>query len=317
MSFAMSVPDWNSLDSVRRVHSDLEAAALVFFALLVLFDVLAHLSKDKPGEMLLEKIALVFFGLAVLAEIAAYPYGHRNDTLSGKIIVSLDAKAQEADVKAKEAVADASTALSLGKDALTKAAAAQRSLAVAEKDAKKAQTAASNALALADAARKQSNAARSQADAARKEADSFERDIVSAKEQAAKAESHLAEAMKRATALTAQLDRLTTPRSLPHSPQVIASLKPFKDTEYMFTKVCADTECVNLLRDIDTVLELAGWKRVKSPHTLPGLVLWGGPKSDDGAGIDLEPATVVSVESKIPERTNLHWRASRHTSARQ
>jgi len=149
------------------------------------------------------------------------------------------------------------------------ASAAQR--ARAESD--KAMTSASNALSLADGARK--------------EADSFEKDIGSAKKQAADAESHLAEAMKRATALTAQLDRLTTPRSLPHSPQVIASLKPFKGTEYMFTKVCEDTECVNLLRDIDSVLGLAGWTRVKSPHSFPGLVLWGDPKGDDGAGIDL------------------------------
>jgi hypothetical protein len=72
----------------------------------------------------------------------------------------------------------------------------------------------------------------------------------------------------------------------------------------MFTKVCQDTECVGLLRDIDSVLGLAGWKRVKSPHSFPGLVLWGDPKSDDGAGIDLEPGTKVSIESIIPDINN-------------
>lgn len=152
------------------------------------------------------------------------------------------------------------------KDALAKAQAAQRELAHAEADAAKAQTLASKALSTAN-----------------------------------KAESHLADTMKRANALTAQLDRLTTPRSLPHSPQVIASLKPFKDTEYMFIEVCSDTECVNLLRDIDSVLGLAGWKRVKSPHRFPGLVLWGDPKGDDGAGIDLEPGIKVSIESTVPD----------------
>ena len=46
----MSIPGWDSLDSVRRVHSDLEAAALVFFALLVLFDVLAHFSQGEASR---------------------------------------------------------------------------------------------------------------------------------------------------------------------------------------------------------------------------------------------------------------------------
>jgi hypothetical protein len=97
MLFAMILPDWNSLDSVRRTHSDLECAALVFFALLVLFDVLAHLSDgNKNREKLFERIGLCCFAVAVLAEIAAYPYGQRNDALSAQVIVSLDAKAQDA-----------------------------------------------------------------------------------------------------------------------------------------------------------------------------------------------------------------------------
>ena len=62
MYLAIFLPDWNSLDSVRRAHSDLEATALVFFALLVVFDVLAHLSsEDKKRETILEKIALCCF----------------------------------------------------------------------------------------------------------------------------------------------------------------------------------------------------------------------------------------------------------------
>jgi hypothetical protein len=79
MHCAILIPDWNSLDSVRHVHNVLEAAALVSFALLVLFDVLAHFSEDKKKERLLEKIGLYFFAVAVLSEIVAYPYGQRND----------------------------------------------------------------------------------------------------------------------------------------------------------------------------------------------------------------------------------------------
>lgn len=115
--FAMLFPDWNSLDSVRRAHSELEAAALIFFALLVVFDVLAHISEDKRNEKLLEKIGLCFFGLAVLAEIAAYPYGQRNDALSAQVIGSLDIKAQRATDNASKALTDSSIALSQATDA--------------------------------------------------------------------------------------------------------------------------------------------------------------------------------------------------------
>jgi hypothetical protein len=97
MHFVRIIPDWNSLESVRHAHSRLEATALVFFALLVVFDVLSHLSDDnKIRERIFEKIGLCFFAVAVLAEIAAYPYGQRNDTLSEQIIGSLDVKARDA-----------------------------------------------------------------------------------------------------------------------------------------------------------------------------------------------------------------------------
>ncbi|PYY10967.1 MAG: hypothetical protein DMG61_20370 [Acidobacteria bacterium] len=103
MHFATMIPNWNSLESVRHAHSDLEAAALVFFALLVFFDVLAHFSEDKNRERLLEKVGLCFFAIAVFAEIAAYPYGQRNDTLSEQIIGSLDTKAKDAFTNASNA----------------------------------------------------------------------------------------------------------------------------------------------------------------------------------------------------------------------
>jgi hypothetical protein len=73
MPFAMFIPGWNSLDSVRRVHSDLELIAVVFFALLVLFEVLAFLEKEHTKKTLLEKIGLWFFAVAVLAELMLLP----------------------------------------------------------------------------------------------------------------------------------------------------------------------------------------------------------------------------------------------------
>ena len=126
MSFPMFIPGWNSLDSVRRVHGDLELIALVFFALLVLFEVLAFLEKEHTKKILLEKIGLWFFAVAVLAELIAYPYGQRNDTLSGQEIGSLDIKAQRAADNASKAVADSSTAISQAKDAAGAAATAKK-----------------------------------------------------------------------------------------------------------------------------------------------------------------------------------------------
>ena len=121
MLFARFIPDWNSLDSVRRAHSDLELAALAFFFLLVLFDVLAHLSDDKNRERLFEKIGLWFFAIAVASEIAAYPYGQRNDTLAGAQIGSLDAKANDASEKAAKAVKDSDDAETKSGNALDQA----------------------------------------------------------------------------------------------------------------------------------------------------------------------------------------------------
>lgn len=103
MHFASCFPDWNSLDSVRRAHSDLEAAALIFFALLVVCEALAHLSDDKKAERRFDKIGIVFFALAVLAEIAAYPYGQRNDTLSDQAMASLQTSARDANDRATAA----------------------------------------------------------------------------------------------------------------------------------------------------------------------------------------------------------------------
>lgn len=78
--------DWNTVESVRTVHSFLEGWALVFFALLVLFDVLAHLTEDEHREQsrTFERIGLWCFGVAVIAEIFAYPYSRRNDALSSQ-----------------------------------------------------------------------------------------------------------------------------------------------------------------------------------------------------------------------------------------
>jgi hypothetical protein len=102
------------------------------------------------------------------------------------------------------------------------------------------------------------------ANGARQEADSFEKDIKSAKTKADAAESHLNEALQRAADVTAELKRLTTPRRLPHTAQVVSPLKIFRGAEYLFIGTRGDTECFDLVKDIDAVLRSAEWKRVKS-----------------------------------------------------
>lgn len=249
--FASVLPNWNSLESVRRTHSALEAGALVFFALLVVSEALAHLSADKKKENIFDRIGICFFAIAVLAEIAAYPYGQRNDALSERIIGSLDEKARRADSNASKALTDSGTALSQAKDAITKTGIAEGAMKTAAKEALEAQTAASNALSIAHDARQ--------------EADSFEKDILSAKTQAADAESHLADALGQAAQATEELRRLKLPRSLTNATTLATGLRAFKGTEYTVIGCFQDQESIGLLVQIDEVLKNAGWTRVKPP----------------------------------------------------
>ncbi len=111
------LPDWNSLDSMRRAHSDLEAAGLLFFALLVLMEALAHTSKDDKRKHLLDTIGIWFFAIAIVCEIAGYKYGQRNDDLSGEKIKSLDTEAGDALKKASDAHTLAQSASDIAKPA--------------------------------------------------------------------------------------------------------------------------------------------------------------------------------------------------------
>jgi len=133
---AIIFPDWNSLESVRRTHSNLEVAALVFFALLVVFEALSHRTDDKKKAHVLDTFGIVFFAIAVLAEIAAYPYGQRNDELSQLVIISLDAKAQDASDAADRAKTAADGAATKAESVSKKADQAQLTLDAVGRKAK-------------------------------------------------------------------------------------------------------------------------------------------------------------------------------------
>ena len=114
-------PNWDSLDSVRRAHSNLELAAIVFFALLVVMEALAHNSKADKRKHRFDSIGIWFFALAVICELSAYRYGQRNDELSGGVISSLDTKATNASGKAAKALWDSETAMQKAHEADAKA----------------------------------------------------------------------------------------------------------------------------------------------------------------------------------------------------
>lgn len=223
-------PDWNSIDSVRRAHSNLEITALIFFALLVIAEVVAHLAKTDRIKHAFETAGIVLFAIAVSAEIAAYPYGQRNDTLSEHAIVSLDNRAQSA-------LTASGTALNLS----------------------------SEAKANSNAASQLANDAGKTASGARLEADTFERDITTARKEAADAKVELAAALRRAAAaeegnarLTEQLaDRVLSESQLKF---IARKLAPYKPQEYEITAYWSSPESLSLANQIHSALHAgAGW----------------------------------------------------------
>ena len=142
-------------DAVRRIHSRLELAAIVFFLLLAFFDALAHWTKDKDKEHKFGAIGIVFFFIAVACEFAGYAYGQRNDALSESVIVSLDAKAQHADDVASDAETKSGIAKGSADTALSTASAAMEKANSVLDVANKAGDSARNALFVAGDAKTQ------------------------------------------------------------------------------------------------------------------------------------------------------------------
>lgn len=122
-NFALLLPNWDSLDSVRGAHSHLELWSIQLFAILVVCDVIAHLIQYNHRETakIAERIGLVCFTLAVIGELGAYEYGQRNDELSGRQIASLDTLAKEAETSAREAKTKADEAKTTAAESKTKA----------------------------------------------------------------------------------------------------------------------------------------------------------------------------------------------------
>jgi len=180
---------------------------------------------------------------------------------AGDAATSAKVAHQEAD--AVKGIADEARADA--RDALVKAQAAQRELARAEADAAKAQAVSSNALS-----------------------------------KAAEAESHLAEAMRGVKSLEADLERLRTPRHLYHKAKIAPLLKEFSGTEYVFIGTCEDQECFDLVSDVDGLLQLAGWKRIKGPAMRIGITQFR-IHGDKDFSVDASVSTGTTISAETPE----------------
>src|SRR5439155_8286960 len=73
----LQLPGWNSLETVRLIHSVFEIAGIGLFVTLVVCEILAHRQKKHIFHVL----GLWAFALAVLAEALAVPFSHRKDAL--------------------------------------------------------------------------------------------------------------------------------------------------------------------------------------------------------------------------------------------
>lgn len=259
--------DWNTLDSVRAVHSFLEGWALVFFGLLVLFDVLAHFAEEsKSRAKHLERIGLACFALAVLSEALAYPYSRRNDAL---------ARRQDAEQQAKIAALDNATQ-GLKTDAQN---------ARTQAEGFKAQIAASGAL--AKHAEAQVASAKADSAAASAKAEGFRLEIAKAQESAAKATEEAARITKDNLVLQADIlrlqgniaDRVLTSDQRSKFISVLAGTSKFPIS---FTSL--DGEPARYARQI--ISALTGWKI-----------------NAEGVGITtlrLDPGLEASIQANVP-----------------
>jgi len=110
-------------------------------------------------------------------------------------------------------------------------------------------------------------------------------------------EAQIADANARTAQAELELARIKTPRSLKHIPEVVAALKPFKGTEYTFSSVCQEQECLVFLKQLDSVLQEAKWKRGKGLGGFPAIKVFGS-NVDFAVPLSLTDGIAVRAESR-------------------
>jgi S1-C subfamily serine protease len=107
------LPGWNSLGSVKRIASFVEAGTLVFWSLLVMFEITAHFSSKKLHKVF-NVLALIAFAVAVSGEIVEHKYQGRKEKLydaqTQELTENLNKKLQKASAAASQAQRQANEA---------------------------------------------------------------------------------------------------------------------------------------------------------------------------------------------------------------
>lgn len=114
--------------------------------------------------------------------------------------------------------------------------------------------------------------------------------------ETAKANERSAQADQKAAEAKLELEKLRTPRTISHIPELLTTLEAFKGTEYTFSAVCADEESINLLKEIGALLQRAGWKRGKPVGGFPAINVFG-KEVDFSVPVSLLTGVSISIDS--------------------
>ena len=188
----------------------------------------------------------------------------RTNQLSGELFGLLSDKAgaaaqrsTEAGIKSDTAITKADAASTNADAAASKADAADRISGNALKQAGDAKQYAGSVKGLADRAKASAEQSLATAGTARREVGGVKDGIESARRDLVNIEE--------------KITRIVSPRTIKDAGVFISAARTYAGTEYAWREVTPDEEdeAVNLLRDIDRTLQVAGWKRVsdtRSPH---------------------------------------------------
>jgi hypothetical protein len=271
------------LDSLSKstVETALHVSEVVLLlgGLLLLVGIWGEYRKKEKWKKYLgafQIMVLAGIGVELLGDAGVFLFSESLQRLEGADIQALDKKARDAGDKATDALSKSGMAMGRSEAADTTSKGALTKLGKAERSAGRAM----------DLAR-----------GARQEADTFETRLGSAEHKADEAESHVTEAVRRATEATEALNRVRLPRELTHIPELATTLRPFKDTEYTFASVFADDESMQLLKQIEGMLQLAGWKRLKVSNMNLGIPAFQISGRNDIVNMGAYTGIHISVDS--------------------
>ncbi len=177
---------------------------------------------------------------------------------------------------------------------------------LAEAKIASAEAASKSAVAQVAAADARSAEAQRGAAEASAKAESFRSDIAKANESAEQARAETASAKAEVAKANLEVARLKMPRILGDQDSLTSEMAKYKGTEYTFFGVSPDDDSIMLLRNLDNILQKAGWTRTVSPG-FPGLNIYGTDPNNftvpqaifDGIRIQVESPD-VPVDTSLP-----------------